>query len=298
MKWVFRIVLVVLVLVLVAGVIVYLSLNGIVKGQIQTQGTAATGVNTRVDSVNLSPFNGSLGLNDFTLDNPEGFGDGSVFKFNGADVKVSLASLFGDEVVVNRVHVDGAEVLVKLDGTKLNIKQLYDQIQKRAAPAEPSTDEPADDAPGQAVVVEDLRITNTRVLGEVKLPGVGKPFKIDLVLADIHEREVRGAELGDIIGFVVQTVMVNAGRSVSQQFPDLDQFLGGLEDRAGQMVDDVAGRADRAVDDLAGEADKVLPGGGDLIKEQGDKLLGDNADKLREGVGDLFGGKKTEEKEE
>ena len=297
MKWVFRIVLVVLVLVLVAGVIVYLSLNGIVKGQIQTQGTAATGVDTRVDSVNLSPFNGSLGLNDFTLDNPEGFGDGSVFKFNDADVKVSLASLFDEEVVVNRVHVDGAEVLVKLDGTRLNIKQLYDQIQKRTAPGEP-TDEPADDAPGQAVVVEDLRITNTRVLGEVKLPGVSDPFKIDLVLADIHEREVRGAELGDVIGFVVQTVMVNAGRSVSQQFPDLDQFLGGLEDRAAEMADDVTQRAGRAVDDLAGEADKVLPGGGDLIKEQGDKLLGENADKLREGVGNLFGGKKTEEKEE
>ncbi len=296
MKWVFRIVLAVLVLVLVAGVVLYFSLNGIVKSQIQTQGTAATGVDTDVDSVNLSPFNGALGLGDFTLANPEGFGDGSVFKFNDADVKVSLASLFDDEVVVNRVHVDGAEVLVKLDGTKLNIKQLYDQIQQRTAPADPDappTDEPADDAAGQPVVVEDLRITNTRVLGEVKLPGVGEPFKIDLVLADIHEREVRGAELGDVIGFVVQTVMVNAGRSVSQQFPDLDQFLGGLEDRAAELADDVTQRAGRAVDGLADEADKVLPGSGDRITQEKDKLL----DQGRDAVGELFGGKKKDEAE-
>ena len=297
MKWIFRILLIVLVLVLVAGVVVYLSLNGIVKGQIQTQGTAATGVETAVDSVNLSPFDGALGLDDFSLANPEGFGGGKIFLFNDADVKVSLASLFGDETVVHRVHVDGAQVRVQLDGTTLNIKKLYDQIQQRTAPTEPDTP-PADDAPAKPVVIEDLRITNTKVLGEVKLPGVEKPFKIDLVLADIHEREVRGAELGDVIGFVVQTVMVNAGRSVSQQFPDLDQFLGGLEDRAVELADDLTERAGRAVDDVANEADKVLPGGGDLIKQQGDRFLGGEADKLRDGVGDLFGGKDEKTKEQ
>ncbi|MEL7087357.1 MAG: hypothetical protein AAGL98_02765, partial [Planctomycetota bacterium] len=109
--------LIVVVLLVVGVVALYFSLNAIVKTQVEQQGTQATGVQTTLESVNLSPFGGSLSLNDFSLANPEGFTDAKIFKLGGGDVEIKLGSLLGgDEIVVPQVDLDGATVLIELNG--------------------------------------------------------------------------------------------------------------------------------------------------------------------------------------
>jgi len=285
--------LVVVLLLVVALVAVFFSLNGIIKNVVQTQGTKATGVATTLEEVNLSPFSGALALDGFALANPEGFGDENLFQFNHAAVQVKLGSLLGDEIVVPQVHVDGAEVLVSLHDGKLNIQVLQQQMAGQssgdAAPdatpqpepkpepqpdskpepqPEPKADEPV--APGKSVLVQDLQITNTKVKGELALVPGQPPLKIDLVLADIVKTDVRGAETADVIAFALDTILLNAAKSLADFSPDLDAFVGGMEDSAKQLLDDASKSLDESV-----------PGAGQLLNDQGKKHLGD-----------LFGGDK------
>jgi hypothetical protein len=277
-------------IVVLACIIVYFSLNGIIKSQVESQGEAATGVDTDLEGVAVSPFSGQLGLSEFTLANPEGFADEPIFRFDDADIKVQLMSLLEEEVVVNHLKVDGARVMVTLNGTDLNIKKLYEQIQERGQSDDTTTDEPAKDSAGKAMVIEDLQIINTKVIGELKLPGLPEPLKVDLPLADIIEKEVRGAEMGDIIAFVAETIMINASRSMAEFSPDLDQFLGGVQEAANAAVGDVKKQTEQVVDQAANEIDKVLPGAGDAARNAAKKELDKGAEKLGKEIGNLLGG--------
>ena len=268
--------LVIVVLLAVGVVALYFSLNGIIKNVVQTQGTKATGVATTLGSVNLSPFSGGLALNEFDLANPEGFTNPSLFKLGEADVEVQLGSLMADEIVVDHVHIDGAEVTVAFEGGKLNLKELLKQIEENAGPKDdgeaPAEDEPAEEGAGKSVLIKDLKITNTKVRGEISLVPGTPPVPLDLVIANIEETDFRKADTGAVIGYVIETIMLNATTEVFKQVEGLGDMVGGIGDLGVQAIDDLGQGATQAIDD-AGK-------------------------KLEEGLGGLLGGNKKEEASE
>jgi len=60
MKWIKRIVIAVIALVIVALGIVYFSINAIIRSAVQTQASASLNVPTTLDSARLAIFGGSL----------------------------------------------------------------------------------------------------------------------------------------------------------------------------------------------------------------------------------------------
>ena len=255
----------VLILLLVVVVAVaFFALNPIVKGLVESQGSAGTGVATTLDSVSLHPFSGAATLKGLTLANPAGF-DGEIFHLGEADVKVNALSALSDEIVVPKVAIDGATVHVSFKDGKLNVMELVKKLQGEGGAT--SSEEPADDgtASTQGFVVNDLSITNTRVLGEIALPGLSSQ-SIDLTLADIKKTDVRGAEMKDIINFVVETVMLNAAKGVGG-LPNLDALSGDLEGLANDKLNDLKGQLgeklggnNEAVDEALGGVEKKLGG--------------------------------------
>ncbi|MEM6855707.1 MAG: hypothetical protein AAF593_14965 [Planctomycetota bacterium] len=275
--------LVLVALVLVGVVVLYFSLNGIIKNVVETQGTKATGVATTLDSVNLNPFGGALSLNQFDLANPEGFSEAKLFSFGEADVQVQIGSLLGgDEIVVPKFNLDGATVLIELKGLDLNSIKLLEQIQENAksgddGEADASEDEPAaEEGEAKGFVINELNITNTKVVGRINVPGVGEQ-DINLTLADIQKTDVRGVELSDVIAFTLETVLLNASKSVAEVVPNFEALGGQLD----ALATDILG-------DVGGEIDKVVPGLGDAAKELG----GNEVSKALDG---LFGGKEKDE---
>ena len=265
-KLLFRGFLVIVVLVLVGLVALYFSLNSIIKDQVQTQGTQATGVQTDLQSVNLNPFGGKLSLNELTLHNPEGFSDAKIFSLGEADVNVKLSSLLADEIVVPNVDLDGATILIELDGLNLNTLKLLENIQGSGegddAGEEGQSPEPAPDGDTRGYVINNLNITNTKLVGRVSVPG-GIEQDIDLTLADINKTDVRGVELSDVIAFAVETILINASREVTAVVPNLEQLGGQVESIANDVLGDVGGRIDQAV-----------PGAGEAVKNAAGKEVG------------------------
>lgn len=269
--------LVIVVLVIVGVVALYFSLNGIIKNVVQTQGTAATGVATTLDSVNLNPFGGALALNEFDLANPEGFTNPSLFKLGEGDVKVDLGSLTSDEIVVDRVHLDGAEVVVAFENGKLNVQELLKQIKENAGPAEeetesPAEEEPAEEGEGKSILIKDLKITNTTVRGEISLVPGTPPVPLDFKIADIQETDFREADTGAIIGYVMETIMLNATTGVFEQVEGLGDLVGGIGDLGVKAIEDVGGAATQTLDDAGKEVGKALDGllGGDKKDDAAD----------------------------
>lgn len=266
---------IVIVLLVVVGVVaLYFSLNGIIKNVVQSQGTATTGVATTLDSVHLNPFGGALALNDFELANPEGFTNPSLFKLGEADVQLQLGSLTSDEIVIDRVHLDGAEVVVAFENGKLNLTELLKQIEENAGPKDdaetPAEQEPAEEGAGKSILVKDLKITNTKVRGEISLIPGTPPVALDFTIANIEETDFREADTGAIIGYVIETIMLNATTGVFEQVEGLGDIVGGLGDLGVGAIEDVGEAATKTLDD-AGK-------------------------KLEEGLGGLFGGdKKTDD---
>ncbi|MEM1446372.1 MAG: AsmA family protein [Planctomycetota bacterium] len=283
MKWVLRIVGLLVVLVIVAVVVVFFMLNTIVKSAVQTAGESATGVPTELAGVNISPFSGAATISEFSLGQPEGFNGEVLFALNAADVQVAPASLLGDTVQVPKVHIDGAHLTVAFENGKLNLQKLMEQIQERTGGATEGQEEtpPADpDAPGKNVVIDDLRITNTTVSGSVALLPGQPPVKIEnLKIADINKQGIgsdgQGLKLEDAVGLILETIMVNATQGIATNIPG----LGDLENLVG---------------DVGGQATKAIEGAG----EEATKAIDDAGKKLEEGLGGLLGGLGQKKEEE
>ena len=291
-KLLFRGFLVIVVLLVVGVVALYFSLNSIVHNQVEEQGTQATGVQTLLASANLNPFGGQLALNDFSIANPQGFSDSKIFQFGEADVKVNLMSLLsGEEVVVPHVNLNGATILVELDGLNLNTLKLLENIQGTDPDADP---EPSAEGEARGFLIQNLNIRNTKVIGRLKLPG-GIDQDVDLQLADISKTDVRGVELSDLIAFAVETVMVNASREIVDIAPNLDQLRGQLETLANDTLGNVGARADEAIGNVGNRVDQVLPGAGDAVRNAGDELKKSGGEEVNKALEGLFGDKKKEE---
>lgn len=267
--------LVLIALVVVGVVVLYFSLNGIIKNVVETQGTKATGVATTLNAVNLNPFAGALTLNEFNLANPEGFTNDTLFNLGEADVQIQIGTaISGDEVVIDRLHVDGAEVVVAFENGKLNVQELLKQIKENAGPSD-ETDPPADDKPAEedsgeakGILIKDMKITNTKVRGEISLIPGTDPVPVNFLIANIEETDFREADTGAVIGYVIQTVMLNATTGLAENIEGMGEIVGDLGELGVQAVEDLGGEATKALDD-AGK-------------------------KLEEGLGGLLGGKKKD----
>ncbi|MEM1108735.1 MAG: hypothetical protein AAGH99_08600 [Planctomycetota bacterium] len=270
--------LVVVTLLVVTVVVLYFSINNIVKSVVETQGSKSTGVTTTLSSVNLNPLGGGLALNEFELGSPEGFTNPSLFKLGGADVQVQANTLpipvignKGDEIVIDRVHLDGAEVVVAFENGKLNLKELLKQIEENAGPkAEEETpdEDTSEDGEARGILIKDLKITNTKVRGEISLIPGTPPVPLDFVIANIDETDFREADTGAVIGYVIETIMLNATTEVFKQVEGLGDLVGGLGDLGVKAIEDLGGEASKAIDDVGKSLEEGLGG-----------LLGGNKDK-------------------
>ncbi len=272
-KLIVRGALVLIALVIVGVVVLYFSINGIIKNVVESQGTQATGVATTLNRVNLNPFGGALSLNDFKLANPEGFTNPTLFTLGEADVQVQIGSAIrGDEIVIDRLYIDGAQVVVAFENGKLNVQELQRLIKENAGPTDeteaPAEDDPAAEGEAKGILIKDMKITNTKVRGEISLIPGTPPVAIDFLIANIEETDFREPDTGALIGYAIQTIMLNATTGLAEQVEGLGAIVGDLGTIGAEKIGELGGEATKAIDD-AGK-------------------------KLEEGLGGLLGGKKKD----
>ena len=128
MKWVKRLLIIVLVLIVLVLAGAFLFLDSIVKRGVEKVGPAITKTDVKLGSAHISPFSGSGELKKFVVGNPEGYKSPSAISVGVAGVSIEPGSIMGDKVVIRYVRVETPEI--NFEGSPLGENNLSKLLHK------------------------------------------------------------------------------------------------------------------------------------------------------------------------
>lgn len=169
LKWV---VLAVVLLLIVGGLVLYFSLNGIVRSTVQKQTQNQLKVDTQLGSAKVSLFGGSLSLNDFALGSPKGFAAPRLFQLGQASVDVSYGQLRDDPIRIKNVTIQRPVLTIEQTNGQVNIKSLLDQL--------PPAAQPAGEQKQIRLIIDQLSIANPQVVLRPGIPGLQEQIVIPM----------------------------------------------------------------------------------------------------------------------
>jgi hypothetical protein len=259
-KWIIGSLVTVLVIALV---IVWLSINSIVRNQIETQASSSLNLKTTLGSAHVSILGGSLGLNDLAVASPEGFTAPRMFGLEGAKVGVSLGNLRSDPVAIDRIVIDQPRVIVEQANGKFNFRALMDR------PSEPT---PEGSQPVK-LIIRELTINDARVVLRPGIPGLGTEVTIPIpsfTVKDVGtgEGNQNGAAIKEVVLLVVTRLVDQAADSGS--LPEGVKALLELDAKAiGQQI---RGEIDKQIENVRQDVTKEVEKGiGNLLNRGNQK---------------------------
>src|ERR1700677_323949 len=157
-KIIIRIFAVLVLLVVVALVAVFFSLNSIVKKAVETLGPQMTKVEVRLGSADISPFSGSGKLSKLFVGNPEGFKTPFAVQMDSVKVGVQIGSVMSDTIVINEVNVQSPEITFDGGLSGNNLNKILDNVNSASASSAKSNtvQTPSGPKPEKKFIVKDF----------------------------------------------------------------------------------------------------------------------------------------------
>ena len=243
---------VLMVLLVVAALVVGSQLGNIVKSGMETFGPKITQTTLKVDAVTVSLLSGSAGVKGLVLGNPEGYQAPQSISVGNAAVSLVPGSVLSDKIVIRSIEVRAPEIT--FEGNPFgenNLNKIEANVNAMNPPAnKPAPAAAAEKKPGKKLEVDKFSITDAKV--HVRLAGK----ELTLTLPPIELTDLGKGPDGITAGDLTQKVL-------SQVTAD--------------TIKAVASEATKLGKDAANTAKDVL------------KDAGGSVDKLKKGVGGLFG---------
>jgi hypothetical protein len=207
MKLIKRIVLGAVLLIVIAVIGLYFSLNAIIRSSIQKQATQSLNVTTTLASVALHPMGGTLQLNDLEIGSPPNFSAPHLFTVDGASAAVHYGQLMGNPIHISKIVIDHPKLVVEQSNLKLNIKALMDQM-SGGAPAPAGAPAPTPSGAPTTLIIDELDLNNATVDFLPGLPGVANTLTVEVPsLSLTNIGNASGSQNGAAIKDVVVTVI-------------------------------------------------------------------------------------------
>lgn len=124
MKWIIRIVVVLLVLVAALLWFAFSQIDRLVKTGIETATPPVVLTAVTVGEVKLSPFSGSGVIENFVIANPEGFSGPYALRIGKADVALDTSASNPEKIVLKHVHIIDPEIHLEMGLQGTNLKQI------------------------------------------------------------------------------------------------------------------------------------------------------------------------------
>lgn len=225
MKWLIRIV-IVLVVIIGAGLwFGWSQLGNLVKFGIEQGTPPVVQTSVSVRHVNVSPFSGSGLIEDFQIGNPKGFTGPYALRIGRAEVGLDLNSVSADKVVIQHIRITDPEINLEAGLGGTNLKHIADNamnfVSHQTAPAGNAAVPATDGKPKKSVKlqVNELLITGTKLsasaaglvpgadarmtLPEIRLTNLGTgaagitPAELTaLILRQLNTEAVKGSASG------------------------------------------------------------------------------------------------------
>ncbi|HUU23207.1 MAG TPA: hypothetical protein VM389_11800, partial [Phycisphaerae bacterium] len=169
-KLLVRGIVVLLVLVIVLGIVGYILLDVIAKKGVEEGGTYALGVQTRLNSLSLSPFSGTLAMDGLNVANPAGYKSPHLMHSGTFDLEVVPSSILDDTIQVRKFELNGLSLNVEQKGLgKSNISEVLDNLKRLGGEEKPDEKKPEEEK-GKKVKVDRIVIRN--VSATFHLPAI------------------------------------------------------------------------------------------------------------------------------
>lgn len=206
------------IILLLALVIIYFSLNSIVARGIKTFGTASTGTNVEVQSVNISPFGGTLEIKGLSVANPKDYHSGNALTLNLFYVNMNLKSIFSDKIIINELLIEDVAIDFEPSVSRgSNLQEINDNISAYTAAEktqEQTSIQGSGKKPEKKVVIKHLLIQNgTITVSSSLLKNNIKVPMAEIEMYDIGEGGTKSA--GEILQLVYDQMLQGIGSSVS-----------------------------------------------------------------------------------
>ena len=217
-KWIIRIGLVAVVLIIAAVVVVFLSLNTIVKKGVETVGPQLTKVEIKLGSANISPLSGSGQLHELFVGNPDGFKTPSAIKVGDIKVAVDIGSVMSDTIKIKEIKISAPEITLDGGLSGNNISKILDNVNAATAGAEPAakTDSSAKKSE-KKFYVQDVLVEGGNINLSTSLLG-GKELTVPL--PTLHLQNIGTENLGVTAGELVQQILKPLLTSITKAAAD------------------------------------------------------------------------------
>jgi len=290
MKWIVRVGVGVVVLVIAAVVVALLAVDRIAKAAVEQAGSAAVGVPVSLASISVRPLAGAVTLSGLAVANPPGYGPAPILRLDTGEIEVRVASLLEEQVRVPRLVLDGIEVRIEQKVGRSNLKDLIDGMPPSPAPK-------PGDPPGKRFFVDEFVIRDVRVNAEL-LPIGGQATSLDFRIAEIRVKELdsddaAGVLLPQLTHQVTTAILAAVVEELAIRGPA--NLVAGLGDALkGLGVPELTMQVGEGLKQIGGS---IVSGTGQAVQQVGEKIgegVGDAVRGIGEGLGGLFGDQKKD----
>lgn len=261
-RFIFKAILWLIVLLLILLGVGYYYLGSIVKEAINRYVPEVTGTTAVVEHVDLSLLKGHVEIKGLKIGNPKGYSSNNIFELGKIEVVFLPKSVLTDKIIVNSVLIDGTKVsaelknLYSLDNNvsalQKNVENYLGVSDKKDTPQKTETKQtqPKKSA-GKKVIVKDLKINNTEV--SVGFSG----HTVAIPLPNIHKtgigEEKKEKTIGEIIADILDLISVESVKAIATGAKDLaKQGLKDAKDLISSGTSSVKENAQNALDGIKG----------------------------------------------
>jgi hypothetical protein len=254
-KFLVRLVLAVVVLVVLAGLGVYFYLDTIAKEAVQRGGTYAMDVDTTVDKVSLHPFDGKLQMKGLTVANPPNFNGAHLMKTGTFELELVPSSLMDKTILLKKFELDGLDMYIDQQMPLSNIGVIMENLKKLAGGEKPKEEKPSE---GKKVKVDLITIKN--VVAHVKvLAGPELTIKVpEIQLKNVTGDNAAGVALPELMARIVPAVLAAVLESGKGVLPA--DLLNNLQGSVSAVTAQLGGQAQEMVKGVQGQVGDALKG--------------------------------------
>jgi len=278
----------VVILVVVVGVILF-RVNDIAKAGIQEGGKYALGVDTTVDSVDISLFGGTFAMADLQIANPAGFDAPFLMKNGKFNLALDTGSFWSDTIEVPLIELDGLDLHIIKKGDQNNISPILEHL-KQFEGGEKAEEETGT---GKKFIIRKLVIKNVKAHLDVPIVGKKTVAVPDIELTDLTQDNAGGLMMSEVMARLFPMITAAALQARGDLIPGdlagvLQGDLSGVAKNLGGNVATMIENPAKMLENVGGEAGKIIE---DATKGLGDgagKAAEDAKKKVEEGIGDLL----------
>ena len=225
-------------------------LDSIVSSGIEVVGSQVLGTEVTVESVSLSPFNGTGSISGLEIQNPEGYSADYIFQLEQVQVNLNTSSLFSDVIEVESVVISQPQITYETRITTDNVRALLENL-NAGGDASESADTSGEG--GKELIVREFKMLDPQ------LNLVAAVVTAPVPLPDIELNDIGTEDNTATVAQALEIVLSALSRSiVNASLPGLDDLTQGVENRLQEGVEQVEEAVDGAVEEIGSRLRNIL----------------------------------------